>query len=131
MTEIIKMATELGKLIKEDQIVKNLLAAKEAYEQDEYMNRLYTEYTVQQKALTMEFAKDEQDADFVAAIEKRIRELTEEITESPLFVAYQDAERDYNDLMQMVNDEINFQITGKRACNGNCSGCSGCSVEEK
>ena len=126
MTEIIKMATELGKMIKEDAITQKLLAAKDAYEQDEHLNRLYTEYNVQQQALTMEYAKEEQDADFVAAIDKRIRELTEQITAHPLFAEYQEAEADYNDLIRLVNDEITFQVTGKRSCSGDCSGCAGC-----
>lgn len=130
MTEIIKLAEELGKKIKEDKITKALFAAQEAYEKDDNINRLYTEYTVQQKALTMEFAKEEQDEQFVAAIEKRIRELTDKISSHPVYIAYLEAENDYNDLMQLVNDEINFQITGKRTCAGDCSACGGCSSKE-
>ena len=129
MTEIIKMAAELGKLIKKDEAAQKLFAAKDAYEHDEQLNRLLTEYNVQQQALTMEYAKANPDQDFVGAIDKRIRELMEEITAHPLFIAYQDAEREYSDFMQLVNDEINFQITGKRSCSGNCSSCSGCSSE--
>ena len=131
MTEIIKLAEELGKKIKEDKVVKNLLDAQKAYDDDPTVSRLYTEYTVQQKALTMEYAKDEQDEQFVAAIEKRIREITEEIASHPLYIAYLEAESDYNDLMQLVNDEINFQITGKRSCAGDCSACGGCSTPNK
>lgn len=126
MTEIIKAAAALGDMLKNDTAGKRLLAAKDMYEHDEAFNRLLTEYTVQQKAMTMEYSKDEPDADFVAVLEKRISELTALITEHPVYIEYQQAEQEYSDIISLINDEISFRVTGKRSCTGDCSSCGGC-----
>ena len=130
MTEILEKAKEIGTLIKEDPITVKLFAAKDAYEHDEELNTLLTEYNVQQQALTNEYAKEQPDPDISAAIEKRINEISEAVMGHPLFIAYGEAENDYRDLMKLVNDEINFQVTGKRSCSGDCSSCGGCAQEE-
>lgn len=131
MTEIINKAKELGALIKEDPIVIKLFAAKDAYEHDEELNTLLTEYNIQQQAMTNEYGKETPDKDITVAIEKRIQQISDRVMSHPLFVAYGEAENDYRDLMQMVNDEINFQVTGKRACSGDCSACGGsCAAKE-
>lgn len=130
MTEILKKAKEIGALIREDPITIKLFAAKDAYEHDEELNTLLTEYNVQQQALTNEYAKEEPDPDISAAIEKRINELSDAVMSHPLFTAYGEAESEYRDLMKLVNDEINFQVTGKRSCSGDCSACGGCATEE-
>lgn len=57
--EIFKKAAELGKLIKEDERITALEAAKTAYEQDEEIATLTTEYDVQQKALAAAYGEKE------------------------------------------------------------------------
>ena len=131
MIEIMKKAAELGKLMKEDPIVKELLAAKDAYEHDEEINRLFTEYNVQQQALTHEYANDEVDSVLANQINHRIETLQAEITAHPLFIAYGKAEEEYMEFMKSVQDEISFQITGHRSCSGQCSSCTAdCQAKE-
>lgn len=123
MTEIMKKAEQLGQLIKKDRVCTDLFAARDAYEQDEELNRLFTEYNVQQQALTNEYAKETVDTVLTEQINRRINELQEKITAHPLFVAYGEAEEAYMEFMKMVQDEISFQVTGRRACSGSCSSC--------
>ena len=43
---------------------------------------------------------------------------------------YMSAQEGVGELMNLVNDEINFEVTGERpsqgGCSGNCGSCGGC-----
>jgi Protein of unknown function (DUF964). len=125
--EIMELATALGQLIKEDERMKNLAVAKEAYENDKEIQHALLEYRVQQTALTEEYKKSETDQTLIDAIEARISLLYDSITESDIFNAFNDAQEQVNALMVSVNDEITFQITGERPseCSHDCSSCGG------
>ena len=62
LTENLKSATHaLGELIKADPRTAALKAAADKYNTSDELNRLITEYNVQQTALSNEYAKDERD----------------------------------------------------------------------
>jgi len=125
--EIMSLATELGKLIKDDPRMQALNEAKEAYENDHEVQHALLEYRVQQTALTEEYKKSETDQALIDSIEARISLLYDSITESPTFNAFNDAQEQVNALMIQVNDEITFQITGERPseCAHDCDSCGG------
>ncbi len=128
--EILKKAIELGKLIAESDEVKAARAAKEKYENDASIQAAITEYNAHNKALAEEYKREEKDEDLMNSIKKRIGELYNEIIGSPVYAEYMSAEEGVGQLMSLVNDEINFAVTGERpsesACSGNCSSCGGC-----
>ena len=66
----------------------------------------------------------------MTSIKKRIGELYNTIVGSPVYQEYMSAQEGVGELMNLVNDEINFEVTGERpsqsACSGNCSSCGGC-----
>ena len=127
--EIFEIAAELGKALKEDERMKRLEAAKKAYESDPELQKMMVEYEVQQRALQGEITKDERDTLFIDVIQKRINELYEAIMSHPVFVELNEAQADVNELMNSVNAEIKFCITGERptTCTHDCSTCGGCS----
>ena len=129
-TEILKEALALGKLIAESDEVKAANAAKEAYENDASVQAAITEYNAHNKALAEEYKKSEHDEALMASIKNRIGELYNDIVNHPAYIAYMNAQEAVGTLMNHVNDEINFAITGERpsesACSGNCSSCGGC-----
>ncbi len=129
-TEILKLAKELGKLIAQSDEVKAANAAKEKYENDPSVQRAITEYNTHNKALSEEYKKPEQDEVLMTSIKKRIGELYNEIVNHPVYLEYMSAQEGVGELMNLVNDEINFEVTGERpsqsACSGNCSSCGGC-----
>ena len=128
--EILKQAQILGKLIAESEEVKAANAAKEAYESNAEVQAMITEYNVNNKALAEEYKRTEQDEALMTSIKKRIGELYNQIMAHPLYNAYMQSQESVGALMNLVNDEINFEVTGERpsqsACSGNCSSCGGC-----
>lgn len=121
--EIMELAAQLGQAIKADERVIKMDNARVAYEADTGVQQLMFEYNMQQIALQEEYKKTSIDKNVIEAIEKRIDQIVAEVTANPTFIALNEAEEAVNALMQEVNAEITFQITGKRPCAHDCSSC--------
>ena len=121
--EIMELAAQLGQAIKADERVIKMDNARVAYEADTGVQQLMFEYNMQQIALQEEYKKTSIDKNVIEAIEKRIDQIVAEVTANPTFIALNEAEEVVNALMQEVNAEITFQITGKRPCAHDCSSC--------
>lgn len=129
MTKIIELAHQLGMEIAKSDEIKNLEAAKAAYDADTELQAKMAEYETHRRLLGEEFAKssDEVDQIAVANIRARIEELTREISSNPIYITFANAQGALNRLMADVNAEIKFCITGERDnCTHDCSTCSGC-----
>ncbi|MBQ7358408.1 MAG: YlbF family regulator [Clostridia bacterium] len=123
---IYSLAAELGKAIKEDERMIRMEKAKEAYEADDTIFKLITEYGVQQEALTQMGDSAEIDTDALARIQDRIDEIYAEITANPLFIELDEAQAAVNELMATVNNTIMYNATGASNCTHDCSTCGGC-----
>ena len=123
--EIMELAAELGKKIKEDPKIIAMKKAEEAYNSDSKLQTLMVEYNAQSTALTEEYKKPEKDEEFIKRIQARINQLYHEITENPVLIEYQQAQEVVNALMTEVNSEITSQRTGERPCTHDCSSCGG------
>jgi hypothetical protein len=97
--------------------------AKVAYEKDEKIQQLMLEYNTQQIALAEEYKRETVDQKIIEAIENRLNEIVEAVTTSETFVKINAAQEAVNALMNEVNGEIEFQITGQRPCTHDCSSC--------
>ena len=130
MTKIIELAHALGEEIAKSEEIKNLNEKKNAFDADEALQAKMREYEADRILLGQEFAKESGEADerAIADLRARIEELTKEISQSPVYIAFADAQRLMNDLMASVNAEIKFCITGERpaSCTHDCSTCGGC-----
>ena len=120
---IMELAAELGKAIKADERITKMNEAREAYEKDEDLQKLMLEYNVQQTALAEEYKKEQIDPAIIEAIEARLDAIVKEVTEKDVFVALNEANEAVNALMQEVNGEIEFNITGQRPCTHDCHSC--------
>ena len=122
-----EIAAQLGKAIKEDDRVKELNAAREAYENSEELRTLMTEYEVNQKAIEFEAAKPEREEELVKKIQVRLDELYDQIMEHPVFLRLNTAQAAVNEFMEEVNTIITFNITGElpSSCTHDCSTCGG------
>ena len=120
---IMELAAELGKAIKADERITKMNEAREAYEKDEDLQKLMLEYNVQQTALAEEYKKEQVDPAIIDAIEARLDAIVKEVTEKDVFVALNEANEAVNALMQEVNGEIEFNITGQRPCTHDCHSC--------
>ncbi len=121
--EVMELAAQLGKKIKEDPRIVAMQAAEKAYTEDRELQTLMVEYNAQSTALTEEYKKPEKDTEFIQRIEARINEIYHAITESPLMIEYQKTQEAVNAFMNEVNAEITYQITGERPCAHDCSSC--------
>ena len=125
---IFELAAELGKALKNDNRLIALDEARKAYESDETVMKLMTEYEVQQKAINLEAMKDERSEDLLKSIQARIDAIYEQIVSTEVYKALEAAQNEVNDLMELVNTTITFNITGEMpsSCTHDCSSCGGC-----
>lgn len=121
LVEIMKLAEELGKLIKENDAIIKADEAERRYNDDTALQAKIDEYGAQQTAIT-----ETKDPEFRRAISDRMEKLYEEITESETYKEFLGAREGVAELMNTVNETINFAVTGKHSCSGNCSSCGGC-----
>ena len=130
MTKIIELAHALGDEIAKSEEIKNLEAAKEAFQGDSDLQAKMSEYETERLLLGQEFAKDTAEADqrAIADLKARIEELTKDISQNENYIKFAKAQEAMNALMAEVNAEIKFCITGERPskCTHDCSTCSGC-----
>ena len=125
---IFELAAELGKTLKNDKRLVKLEEARRAYENDETVMKLATEYEVQQKAIQSEAVKAERNPELIDMIQARIDAIYDSIVQSESYRALEAAQNEVNELMNMVNTTITFNISGKESagCTHDCSTCGGC-----
>lgn len=125
---IFELATELGRTLKADARLQRLQAAKQAYEADETVARLTAEYEAQQKAMQGEIANTQRDENAIARMQTRMDALYEAIVGTATYRELEAAQGEVNELMNMVNTTITYQITGQApdGCTHNCATCGGC-----
>ena len=121
--EIMELAAQLGQAIKADERIAKMEEARTAYESNEDIQKLMLEYNAQQIALAEEYKKDPVDQKIIEAIENRLDEIVGQVTSNPVFAMVNAAQEEVNKLMNEVNAEIEFQITGQRPCAHDCSSC--------
>ena len=130
MTKIIELAHALGEEIAKSDEIKNLEAAKAAFQMDSQLQNKMNEYEAERMLLGQEFSKDPSEADqrAIADLRARIEQLSSEIGSDPKYIAFSEAQRAMNELMADVNAEIKYCITGERPaeCTHDCSTCKGC-----
>jgi cell fate (sporulation/competence/biofilm development) regulator YlbF (YheA/YmcA/DUF963 family) len=128
MTKIIELAHMLGLEIAASSEMKKLAEAKDAFESNADLQNKMSEYETDRVLLTQEYSKEAADEKLIADLHARIDELATEITSDSLYVAFTQAQAEVNALMNEVNEEIKFCITGERPsdCTHDCSTCKGC-----
>lgn len=128
MTRIIELAHMLGLEIAKSEEMKNLETAKDAFEANAEIQNKMSEYETDRVLLTQEYSKEEADEKLIADLHARIDELANDITTNELYIKFTKAQAEVNALMNEVNEEIKFCITGARPseCTHDCSTCKGC-----
>ena len=120
--EIMELARELGNMLKKTDVMKRAQAAEAAFQADSALQADISEYNAQQQAIS-----STEDEAFRTSIKERIDSLYDKIIGYPAYVEYLRANEEVSRLMNDVNEEINFAITGEHSsCGGNCSSCGGC-----
>ena len=128
MTKIIELAHMLGLEIAKSEEMKNLEIAKDAFDSNQELQNKMSEYETDRVLLTQEYSKQDADEKLIADLHARIEELANEISANELYIKFSKAQAEVNALMNEVNEEIKFCITGERPseCTHDCSTCKGC-----
>ena len=130
MTKVIELAHMLGEEIARSEEIKNLEAAKAEFDKDADLQSKMKEYETERILLAQEFSKEPDQADQMAIsnLKARLEELSREINTNKLDQDFANAQKAMNELMNSVNAEIKFCITGERpsSCTHDCSTCGGC-----
>ncbi len=126
--EIFELAKQLGVAIKDSDEGKRAEAARRAYEENEKIAALTTEFEVQQKALASMAGNADADKNLVDAIQERLNEIYDEVLATDVYKTYESARADLDKLVSKVHAVMAAQIGGPGAgCTHDCSTCGGCS----
>ena len=128
MTKIIELAHMLGLEIAKSEEIKNLESAKDAFDSNQELQNKMSEYETDRVLLTQEYSKQDADEKLIADLHARIDELANDISTNEIYIMFSKAQAEVNALMNEVNEEIKFCITGERPsqCTHDCSTCKGC-----
>ena len=123
MTKIIELAHMLGLEIAKSEEMKNLEIAKDNFESNQELQNKMSEYETDRILLTQEYSKEEADEKLIADLHARIEELATDISANDLYIRFTKAQAEVNALMNDVNNEIKFCITGEHPseCTHDCS----------
>lgn len=126
--QILDLAAEIGKAVKESELMKAYEAAEAAYVADEALQDKIREYSVQQQLLTEENSKPDANAFIIETIQGRLQGLYGEITASKTFVEFSEKQDQVRELLTRINNVMMQQVTGEdpSACTHDCSTCHGC-----
>lgn len=129
---MMEAATELGTIIRESETYRRFSAAKAAYEGDEKLSEYLREYEADRRTLERASTLEAVDTLLIDTLKARLDEIYTLVSENPVYTEYIEAQEEVNRLMEQVNEQITFAVTGKRpqqsSCcsSGGCAGCSGC-----
>ncbi|MBQ8894083.1 MAG: YlbF family regulator [Clostridia bacterium] len=128
MREIIEKAKELGALLQSSEQVQKYNAAKDAYNQDEEVQKLVHEFNLQKMTLMSLSEAEEPDQNRIAEIEERIKSIYAKIMENEKMKRMQETGKAVEEMLGQVNGVISFYVTGEEpsSCTHDCSTCGGC-----
>lgn len=122
---VIDKARELGELIQSSDEMKRMKQAEIAQEADENAKELLKEFNMQRMNLARDMQKGEISRE--DAVEKNNKAFDELLEKSAVIKDYIDAKKEFDALVNQVNQILNFYITGQDPnCTHNCSTCGGC-----
>ena len=128
--ELIEMAAILGQRIRSSEAGQRLENAAKAYAENTELRSAFTEYQVQQKVLEEHGALEIKDEALIAAIDKRLNEIYDQIISHVTYKEYEAAQEAYNNLISNLISEVVRQANGndgeEGGCTHDCSTCGGC-----
>ncbi len=125
MMDITEKARELGELIQSSEEMARVKKAEIAQEADDEAKELLKEFNMRR----MNLARDMQKGDISRedAVKKNNEAFDALLEKSETIKAYIDAKREFDAMVNQVNQILNFYITGQDPnCTHNCSTCGGC-----
>ncbi len=130
MTDLTKLAHELGEAIEASEEFKNYNEAKALQETDSELQMFIGEYNLRRMQLMNELQKDpaDQNGEMLDSMRDTMNAAYDKVTSHPVMKKFSQASEALQEMVNNVYQIINFHVTGEEphSCGGNCSGCSGC-----
>lgn len=132
---VIKLTRELGKAIQADPRYAELMAAKEANDNDDALNALIGKLNLIQMSYQHE-AEGEANEEKMAGYDKEFREVYTQVMANANMMRYEQARHAIDDMMNYVMQILSLCVNGEDPatcepqtqadCTGSCSTCGGC-----
>lgn len=125
MNEIADKARELGEMIQSSEEMKKVKNLEILQENDDNAQELLREFNLQR----MNLARDMQSGKISRedAVKKNNEAFDAMIAKSETIKNYIEAKKEFDALVNQINQILNFYITGQDPnCTHNCSTCGGC-----
>ena len=130
MTDLNKLAHELGEAIEASEEFKKYAEAKAKQETDSELQMLIGEYNLRRMQLMTELQKDaaEQNEEAMNGMRDQMNAAYNKVINHAVMQEFNTASEALQNLVNGVYQIINFHVTGEEphSCGGNCSSCSGC-----
>lgn len=132
--DIIAQTRELGKMIQQDERYKAYVAARDKNDNDPALQQMISEFNILRSDLNNEMIKDDKDAEKLKQLDEDIKTLYNNIMESELMVAFNNAKEEMDSLLSQINNIITMCANGEDpdtcsatgGCTGSCESCAGC-----
>ncbi|MDO4742574.1 MAG: YlbF family regulator [bacterium] len=131
--DIIETARQLGVAIQQDESFKRYIAAMQANDNSDQLQKLIGEFNLIRMQLDSELAKEEKDDSKVTEINNNLRSLYTQIMQHELMVEYNAAKTAVDEIMNKVQTLLSKTLSGEdpmtcelNGCSGSCASCGGC-----
>lgn len=121
---IIEKAHELGEMIKKSKEMEALSLAEKAQQEDSDAQELISDFNIKRLNLARQIQSGKITEE--EAIKENNNAFSEMVEKSASIKAYVDAKKQFDDLVNSVNNVINIYIMGEQGCTHDCSTCGGC-----
>lgn len=131
MSKVTDYAKALGEAIVASDEYKNMQVTENAAMSDKAVTDAMARYMELKQQLGDVMCNEEPDPELMAKYSQEMDEVQQQLNEMEPVVAMTQARQQFSELMNQVNQIMEFTITGELpqqsgSCSGNCSGCSGC-----
>lgn len=132
--DIIKMARELGKAIQQDERYTAYMAAKDANDKDEELQKLIGDFNLKRMNINQEMSNPEKSEERLKKLDEELKEIYAQIMGNDGMIAFNTAQNELEQLIGDVNQIITMCANGEdpdtcqvqHGCSGSCSTCGGC-----
>ncbi len=122
---ITQKAHELGEMIKESEELKALKDAEKAQQENEEAQQLVSDFNMKRMNLAREIQQNGLSEE--EAIKRNNDAFNEMVEKSEVIKNYVEAKKNFDKMINGVNDIINFYIMGEEGgCTHDCHTCGGC-----
>lgn len=132
--DIIKMTRELGKAIQQDECYKAYMAAKEANDKDEELQKLIGDFNLKRMNINQEMSNPEKSEERLKKLDEELKAIYAQIMGNDGMIAFNTAQNELEQLIGDINQIVTMCANGEdpdtcevqHGCSGGCSTCGGC-----